>query len=476
MRPGQLGQRLERRVAARGLVDLDDRVALAALDGDGDDLLGQAALVGGGDRALVRAQRPAVHVGARHLELVADLGRLVGHVLAAERVREPVVDHRVERLDVAHAEAEARAAGACRARWTSTPCRRRRATSTSPARIAWSSTPTARMPEAQTLLIVSEETSFGIPASIWAWREGIWPCPACSTWPMTTCCDLLGRDVGALERGPDRDAAELGGLQGGQAAAELADGGAGGAEDHGLGHGTVTSSLRRRCESGPPPTPRPTPAPTRSSSASSRARAIAARRRRAARCRRWWTSGEARRRVPQARASPTPPAGAGCWSASARATTSTPSAPGSPPRPSLGRARELGTAHAVLGAAAQGRRRRRRRARRGHAARRVPLHARSRASRRRRTAARARWSSPPTTTSPAAVDGAPRRRRGRQRARATSRTRPANELTPTRARRRARAPTSSRACTVEVMGREEIAPPAWARSPPSRRAPTRSRS
>ena len=31
------------------------------------------------------------------------------------------------------------------------------------------------MPEAHTLLIVSEETSLGIPALICAWREGIWP-------------------------------------------------------------------------------------------------------------------------------------------------------------------------------------------------------------------------------------------------------------------------------------------------------------
>ena len=45
--------------------------------------------------------------------------------------------------------------------------------------------PTARTPEAQTLLIVSEETSFGMPALICAWREGIWPWPAWSTWPMT---------------------------------------------------------------------------------------------------------------------------------------------------------------------------------------------------------------------------------------------------------------------------------------------------
>ena len=43
------------------------------------------------------------------------------------------------------------------------------------------------MPLAQTLLTVSEETSFGIPPLICAWRLGIWPWPAWSTWPKTTC-------------------------------------------------------------------------------------------------------------------------------------------------------------------------------------------------------------------------------------------------------------------------------------------------
>src|SRR4051795_5001629 len=59
-------------------------------------------------------------------------------------------------------------------------------TSTSPARIAWSSRTEARRPEAQTLLTVSEETSFGMPALIWACRDGICPWPAWRTWPMTT--------------------------------------------------------------------------------------------------------------------------------------------------------------------------------------------------------------------------------------------------------------------------------------------------
>ncbi len=47
------------------------------------------------------------------------------------------------------------------------------AISTSPARTAWSSIPTARTLDAHTLLIVSEVTSIGMPALIWAWRLGI---------------------------------------------------------------------------------------------------------------------------------------------------------------------------------------------------------------------------------------------------------------------------------------------------------------
>src|SRR6188472_1568975 len=66
------------------------------------------------------------------------------------------------------------------------------ATFESPARIAWSARPSERMPEAQTLLIVSEGTSLGIPPLIWAWRDGIWPWPACRTWPKTTCSTCSG--------------------------------------------------------------------------------------------------------------------------------------------------------------------------------------------------------------------------------------------------------------------------------------------
>jgi hypothetical protein len=39
-------------------------------------------------------------------------------------------------------------------------------------------------PDRQTLLIVVAGTVSGMPAFTAAWRAVIWPCPACSTWPM----------------------------------------------------------------------------------------------------------------------------------------------------------------------------------------------------------------------------------------------------------------------------------------------------
>ncbi len=120
------------------------------------------------------------------------------------------------------------------------------ATSRSPARTAWSTMPAARMPDAQTLFTVSDETSLGMPPLICAWREGTWPWPACSTCPKTTCWTSSGLTSDALERVLDDVAAQVGGVLGGQCAAHLPERGAGGAEDHGLGHGGLRLLRRGR--------------------------------------------------------------------------------------------------------------------------------------------------------------------------------------------------------------------------------------
>ena len=106
----------------------------------------------------------------------------------------------------------------------------------SPARIAWSRITDARSPEAQTLLIVSEETSLGMLRLDLRLARGDLPLAGLQHLAHHDVLDLLGLHAGALERRADRDPAELGGVERGQAAAHLADGGARGAEDHGLGH------------------------------------------------------------------------------------------------------------------------------------------------------------------------------------------------------------------------------------------------
>src|ERR1700684_3102534 len=59
-------------------------------------------------------------------------------------------------------------------------------TSNSPARMSWSASAMASMPDKHILLMVSDGTSQPMPAATADCRAGIWPAPAVSTWPMIT--------------------------------------------------------------------------------------------------------------------------------------------------------------------------------------------------------------------------------------------------------------------------------------------------
>ncbi len=86
------------------------------------------------------------------------------------------------------------------------------------------------------MLIVSEETSLGMPALICAWREGICPWPACSTWPMTTWSTCSGstpaRSSAASIASPPSSVAS----SADRPPPILPIGVRAAAEDHGLGH------------------------------------------------------------------------------------------------------------------------------------------------------------------------------------------------------------------------------------------------
>ncbi len=85
-------------------------------------------------------------------------------------------------------------------------------TSNSPARISWSASAIASMPDRQTLLTVIAGTVIGMPALTAAWRAVIWPVPACSTWPMITysteSAAMPARSMAAEIATPPRSTAE----------------------------------------------------------------------------------------------------------------------------------------------------------------------------------------------------------------------------------------------------------------------------
>ena len=217
----ELRERLERRVTPRRLVDLDRRLALLRLDCDGDDLLGQATFVGCLDRQLVRAQRELVEVGARHLELGRNLGRLVRHVLAAERVRQPVVDHGVERLRVAHPVAEASVLQQVRGvRHRLHAARDADVHVTRPDRL---------VDRLRRDLLRDPALDLRLPRRDLALAR-------LQHLAHDHVLDLVRRYLGAFEGGLDGLASEGRGVERRERAAELAEGGSRGSEDRGLGH------------------------------------------------------------------------------------------------------------------------------------------------------------------------------------------------------------------------------------------------
>ena len=105
-------------------------------------------------------------------------------------------------------------------------------TSTSPARIIESAISTARIDDAQTLLIVSAGVSFGRPAPIGRLARGRLPGSGLQHLAHDHVLRLLRLEADSLQRAADRDRAELRRLVAGEGAAELAEGRADRRDDH----------------------------------------------------------------------------------------------------------------------------------------------------------------------------------------------------------------------------------------------------
>ena len=88
------------------------------------------------------------------------------------------------------------------------------------------------MPDAQTLLIVSEPTLVGHPTPAETWRDGIDAHARLQHLAHHHVADVLGRHRRPLQRGSRRVDAELGPAQRREAAAKAAEGGARRTQDH----------------------------------------------------------------------------------------------------------------------------------------------------------------------------------------------------------------------------------------------------
>src|ERR1035437_7524999 len=93
--------------ARGGLPGLAGAVALARLDGHGNDLVLELAGLLRGFRLVLRSDREFILHLAGDLPLLGDILGGVTHVVAVEGVPQPVLDHGVDYLEVAHLHAVA---------------------------------------------------------------------------------------------------------------------------------------------------------------------------------------------------------------------------------------------------------------------------------------------------------------------------------------------------------------------------------
>ena len=231
----ELGQHLHRRVWTNRFVGGDLVLLLAPLHRDRHDLLREPALVGRASRELVGAGSEPVHVGAADLELVRHLARLGDHLLAGERVGQPVVGHRVHRLDVAHLEPEPgtrQEVGSLRHRFH--PAGDRDPEVARADRLVGE--PDRAHARGADLVDRIRGRLARDPGLGLCLARGDLPLTRLQHLPVDHLLDLVGADLGPLERAGDRFAAQLRSVEGGEGATHLRERGPGGREDHGARH------------------------------------------------------------------------------------------------------------------------------------------------------------------------------------------------------------------------------------------------
>ena len=223
----QRRQLFERRVSARALVRRD----LA----HGHELVCEAPFVLRRDRALVRAERPLVLCFSRDPELPRDERRLLDHVPSVEGRRQPVVDHQVDQRAVAELVAEPRLRQRVRrVRHRLHPPRDDHGVVAGADHLVRDlDRPDARRADLVDRVRRQRDRQAGADRRLP--RRSL-AGPALQHLADDRVLDLVVLDLDAVERGADRDRAELGRLVTGQGTAQLAERRANGRDDHGTGH------------------------------------------------------------------------------------------------------------------------------------------------------------------------------------------------------------------------------------------------
>jgi hypothetical protein len=217
----------------------DDRVALALLDRHRRDLVGEATFLLGGRGALVRLRRELV---LRLTRDVADLADVIlgarAHVQGVEGAPQAVADHRVDDLVVAHAVAGARPRQ--QVRRVGHRLHAARDHDFGVAVVDHLVGEVQRVDAGEAHLVQrrrgNRHRDAGLDRGL---PRGDLTRARLQHLTHEYVVDLLGVDAGPLERGLDREPAELHRRHAGERAGELADGSAGRPDDHRTGHGSL---------------------------------------------------------------------------------------------------------------------------------------------------------------------------------------------------------------------------------------------
>lgn len=99
----QLGERFKRGAGANIFVLIDDNIALARGDGEGNNFVGKATGLLGGFGLLLRTGGKGILLVTGQLSLTGDVFRRNPHVITVEGVRQAILQHGVHEFDRTHA-------------------------------------------------------------------------------------------------------------------------------------------------------------------------------------------------------------------------------------------------------------------------------------------------------------------------------------------------------------------------------------